>query len=132
VIGEDSKLTGRVTGKDLTIHGRFEGTLEIKGVLRVARNGRVSAVVKAHSVEVDGEFDGEIRAQSLAFDENARAKGVFVADKLRIREGARVDGAVNLTVAAAPAPATASAPAPTPTPAPAPVPVPQPAAPNPT
>src|SRR5262249_29115584 len=97
VRGEDTTLSGRMSGQDVTVLGRFEGDLQLRGVLRIGRKGRVKAVVRARAVEVEGEFDGEIRAASLVFGETARAKGTFLAERLAIREGALVDGAVNLS-----------------------------------
>jgi cytoskeletal protein CcmA (bactofilin family) len=115
VLAEDTALTGRMSGQDVTVLGQFEGDLQLRGVLRIGRKGRVKAVVRARAVEVEGEFDGEIRAASLVFGETARAKGTFLADRLSIREGALVDGAVNLSTEPAPReapPVSAAPPAP--------------------
>lgn len=111
VLGEESALTGRVSGTSVTILGRFEGAIEVRGLLRVGRTARVKAVVRAAAVEVDGEFEGEIRSGSLAFGATAGARGVFFAERLRMVEGARVDGAVNLPPTPARLPPPAAQPA---------------------
>jgi cytoskeletal protein CcmA (bactofilin family) len=122
VLVEGSKFSGQVVGKDLTVLGSLEGTVEMKGALRIGPQAHVKATIRAQAVEVNGTFDGEIQATSLAFGENARARGVFRAERLSIREGALVDGAVNLpgsqTAQQAPAPQTTTVPE-NPTPAPA-------------
>jgi cytoskeletal protein CcmA (bactofilin family) len=55
----------------------------------------VKAVVKAKAVEIEGEFEGEVRAESLRLAPTARARGTFVAKRLVIEEGAVFHGAVN-------------------------------------
>lgn len=97
VLGGEAAFTGKVTGESLSILGRFEGEIQLRGLLRVGSQGFVKASVEASTVEVMGEFEGEIRAGSLTFSETARARGVFKAERLTIREGAVVEGAVNLT-----------------------------------
>jgi cytoskeletal protein CcmA (bactofilin family) len=95
-LGREATFTGRMTGSSLNVLGQLEGELELSGGLRVAQGGRVKATVKAGMVEIHGEFDGEIRAGTLVFGETARARGTFLSEKLSVREGAVVEGSVNL------------------------------------
>jgi cytoskeletal protein CcmA (bactofilin family) len=114
IVGEDAQLTGRFSGQDLDVQGRLEGEVEVKGRFRVGKLGRVKAKVKAAVAEIDGEFEGELRADALTLTETAKAKGTFVAKRLNVREGAVLEGSIN--PAATPA-ATAAIPAPGPAPA---------------
>jgi cytoskeletal protein CcmA (bactofilin family) len=98
ILSEDAMLSGRVTGQDLTILGGFDGEVNVRGRLRLGPNAKVKAVVKAESVEVEGAFEGEIRTKVLAFAPSARARGLFLADRLAIRDGAMVEGAFNLAM----------------------------------
>ena len=98
ILSEDASLSGRVNAQDLTILGGFEGDVTVRGRLRVGPNARVKAKVKADSVEIEGKFEGEIRSTLLSFAPSARARGLFLADKLGIREGAVVEGAFNLSI----------------------------------
>jgi len=98
VLSEDASLSGRIAAQDLTILGGFEGEVNVRGRLRVGPNAKVKAKVKAETVEVEGHFDGEIRAKALSFAPTAHARGLFLADKLGIREGATVEGSFNLQV----------------------------------
>lgn len=100
VVGAESVFSGRMTGEDLHVLGRFEGDLEVKGVLRIGPQAVVKATVQAAAVEVKGEFEGEIRAQTITFAETARARGIFRMEKITIKEGAVVDGSVNVGAAA--------------------------------
>ena len=96
VLGADTSLSGRIKGQDLMILGTFEGELTLTGRLHLGPTARVNAKVRAEAVEVEGTFDGEIRAKSLAFSPTAQARGLFLADRLGIRDGAKVEGAFNL------------------------------------
>ena len=62
----------------------------------------MKAKVKAAVAEIEGEFEGEVRADSLTLTETARAKGTFLAKRLNVREGAVLEGAINPVVAPAP------------------------------
>jgi cytoskeletal protein CcmA (bactofilin family) len=96
VLGEDTALSGRIKGQDLMILGAFEGELMLTGRLHLGPKARVKAKVRATEVEIEGAFEGEIRSKALAFAPTAQARGLFLADRLGIREGALVEGAFNL------------------------------------
>lgn len=98
ILSEDASLSGRITTQDLTILGGFEGDIVVRGRLRVGPNAKVKAKVKAESVELEGNFEGEIRTKALSCAPSARAKGLFLADKLGIRDGAVVEGSFNLSI----------------------------------
>jgi len=95
VFGAEEVFSGTLHGQDLTVHGGFDGEVELKGRLRVTRGGRVRAKVKAAAVDLEGEFDGEISTETLTVAETARARGTFVAKRLSVKEGALIEGAVN-------------------------------------
>jgi len=94
-LSADLNVTGTITGQDLAVLGQFEGELRLAGQLRTGGASRVKAIVKAKTVEIEGEFEGEVRAESLRLSPTARAKGTFVAKRLVIEEGAVFHGAVN-------------------------------------
>lgn len=98
-IADGARFDGTFKGGSLTVLGRFEGGLELSGQLHLGPQARVKGKVKASAVEIEGEFEGELRTDALAFGATARATGVFVAPRLSVRDGARVDGAVNVEAA---------------------------------
>jgi cytoskeletal protein CcmA (bactofilin family) len=114
VVGEDAQFSGRFTGQDLTVFGRLEGEVELKGRLRIGKQGRVKAKVKAASTEIEGDFEGEVRTDALTLAETAKARGTFVAKRLNVREGAVLEGSVNPTAGAVATPVSATPPAPAP------------------
>jgi cytoskeletal protein CcmA (bactofilin family) len=95
-VADGTRFAGTWKGRDLTVLGAFEGSLELSGRLRLGPSARLTGAVRAAAVEIEGEFDGEVRAESLVFGAQARARGVFLAPRLTIHEGACVDGALNL------------------------------------
>jgi cytoskeletal protein CcmA (bactofilin family) len=113
MVGEGTVVTGRVKGKDLTVLGVVEGEVQLEGRLLVGKGGRVKASVRAGEVEAEGELEGDVRAASLTLSETAKARGTFVAKRLVVKEGARVEGAINPTEPT-PAAAPQALPAPVP------------------
>jgi cytoskeletal protein CcmA (bactofilin family) len=94
-LSADLKVTGTISGQDLDVFGHFEGELSLAGKLRMGGASHVKAIVKAKAVQIEGEFEGEVRADSLHLAPTARARGTFVAKRLVIEEGAVFHGAVN-------------------------------------
>ena len=109
-LSADLNVTGTISGQDLTVLGQFEGELRLAGQLRTGSASRVKAVVKAKAVEIEGEFEGEVRAESLRLASTARARGTFLAKRLVIEEGAVFHGAVNREQPAPAAPAVPGVP----------------------
>ncbi|PYQ52573.1 MAG: hypothetical protein DMF78_11015 [Acidobacteria bacterium] len=95
VLSPGTALSGRVSGQDLDVLGAFDGELELSGRLRLATGSKVKARVRAALVEIDGDFEGEVRAGTLRVAESAHARGLFFADRITVVEGARLEGGVN-------------------------------------
>ena len=53
------------------------------------------ARVVADAVEVAGEFKGELKARTLSLMEKGRVEGTVDTQRLAMREGATLNGAVN-------------------------------------
>lgn len=99
-LGPEAMISGTMSGQDLVVLGRFDGDLQLSGRLHAGKSSRMKATVRAAAVHLEGEFDGEIRAQTLFLEETARARGTFVAERLTMREGALLQGTVNLPAGA--------------------------------
>ena len=104
VVDRHTTLSGTVSGHDLIVLGSLEGDLRLTGRLHIAAGSRLKARVQATVVELDGEFEGELRAETLRVAASARAKGVFVAERLSIEEGALLEGDVQSPAHTTPAP----------------------------
>jgi len=108
-LSEGAAFEGQWKGSDIAVQGRLEGELTLTGRLRIYRTGSVLGRVRADSVELGGEFTGEIQARLIVITETGRARGTFVSERLLVREGAVVDGAFDKPKAPLAAPAVASA-----------------------
>jgi cytoskeletal protein CcmA (bactofilin family) len=52
----------------------------------------IEATIKANRVEISGTFNGEVQTESLQLLEQGRASGTFRAKKLSVKEGAKLNG----------------------------------------
>ena len=106
-IGSDAEFEGVLTGKDAQVLGRFKGEVLVSGKLTIGEGARVDAKVTADVVEVAGSFKGNLVARSLILLEKARVDGSVEAKSLAVRDGALLNGAVNVGAAAAATPTPA-------------------------
>jgi cytoskeletal protein CcmA (bactofilin family) len=95
ILGPKSLVVGRLDGEILTIHGGFDGEIHATGRVRIAEEAHVKGTLRAAQVEIAGEFSGEVRCEHLVLLPSAKAEGRFHATRLRIDEGARVNGPFN-------------------------------------
>jgi cytoskeletal protein CcmA (bactofilin family) len=96
VLDRNASFEGKLEGSNITLRGRFKGDLKATGLLRIEDGSNIEAAVHASRVEIDGRFQGEIQADSLQLMEQARASGTFRAKTLIVREGATLDGNVEI------------------------------------
>lgn len=102
VIGRDLVFVGKITSTEqvesLLIDGRVEGSINLpSSLVTVGRNGHVTAEIIARDIVVMGRIDSnatalirmEIRAGGAVEDE-------IVAPRLRIEDGAFIQGSINL------------------------------------
>ena len=101
VLDRHASMTGTVAGHDLVVMGSLEGDLRLTGRLHLAAGSRLRARVQASVVDLEGDFEGEVRAETLRVSASARARGVFLAERLSIQEGAVLEGSVQAPAAAA-------------------------------
>ena len=95
ILGPKSLVVGRLEGDMLTIQGGFDGEIQATGRVRIAAEARVKGTLRAAQVEIAGSFVGEVRCDHLVLLPSANAEGRFLAGRLRIDEGARVNGPFN-------------------------------------
>ena len=97
-IAEGSKVSGDITGSaDIRIEGRFNGSVSVSGVVVIAESGRVSTSIRAARVSVSGKVDGDIFGeQMIELESTAVVTGDLLAPKILIREGASLQGRVEM------------------------------------
>jgi cytoskeletal protein CcmA (bactofilin family) len=100
--GQTIVIKGEISGsEDLTIAGRVEGQINLKGrVLTLAPGSFVKGDISAGTVVVSGKVDGSIAASSrLDIRETASIEGTLTAPCLLIVDGAQVNATVEMPVA---------------------------------
>jgi cytoskeletal protein CcmA (bactofilin family) len=113
IVDTDADFEGTLSGKDAQILGKFRGEVTVSGKLTLGEGSKVEAKVKADTVEIAGGFKGELKARALVLLEKARVDATVDAKSISVRDGALLNGAVNVGAGngsgAAPTPAAAPA-----------------------
>ena len=103
VIGQGSRVTGRITGDgSLEILGHVDGEVEVTGEVTVGDEGLVGSNVVARRIVVRGAVRGDLTAsESIALDSNARVIGDLRAPRIAVTAGALIRGNVQTSEAGA-------------------------------
>lgn len=98
VIAEDITINGKLTGESgLRIEGKFEGELDVKGLLVIGENAVVtSEKIFAAVALVNGQVHGAIHAKKVEIRETGKVWGDIEAESFTIDEGAFLHGKVNM------------------------------------
>ena len=96
LIDAQADVEGKLRGKDAQILGRFQGEIHLTGRLQTGDGSRVQAIVVADVAEIGGEFKGELKVRSLVLLEKGRIEGNVEAQTIAVREGAQLNGSVNV------------------------------------
>ena len=98
VIGSQIKLTGDISGdEDVEIHGRVEGTINLKKNLVIATGGSVDAKIHAKNVTIAGKVKGDVTAdERVELLASGSLEGNVRAPKIVISEGAHFRGSVDM------------------------------------
>jgi excisionase family DNA binding protein len=96
----DASMTGTLTFKDpvnLSINGRFEGTLDTKGNLSIGAQAQVKATIRGEKIIVGGNVQGSIMAtQIIELRSTGRVNGKITSPRLVMQDGAIVHGTVEM------------------------------------
>ena len=101
ILDVDASMQGTMTFKDpvnLQINGRFEGTLDTRGVLTIGEKAFVSANITGDEITIAGRVTGEIVAKkSLTLIPPARVDGNIKTPLLHVDRGAVLNGNCQMT-----------------------------------
>jgi len=98
-IGSGARVHGRIAGDgDLTIEGRVEGDIFLRGELTVDASGSVEAeTVEADEITVSGTLQGELRVKgAVRALSGARVRGNVQGGSFALEDGAEFSGRVEL------------------------------------
>jgi len=98
MLGPTMVLKGTVTAKeDLLLKGRVEGTIEHTGTLKISKEGSVKGEITAKQISVEGSVEGDMYGtQSVAVQATAKVSGNICAPRVRLVEGARFSGGIDI------------------------------------
>ena len=95
-IDVDASMQGSLVFKEpvnLRINGKFEGTLEVRGVLSIGSTAFVNAHIKGENIKISGRVKGEIEAESrIEMLSQAVVEGNIRTPRLVIADGAIFQG----------------------------------------
>jgi cytoskeletal protein CcmA (bactofilin family) len=105
IIGPSITIKGDVTGEeDLVIQGRIEGKVDLaQHNVTVGSNGRIKANIFGRNVTVEGEVEGDLRAEEhIAIRKSGKVHGNVSAPRVTIEDGAMFKGSIDMERKAAP------------------------------
>jgi len=96
LIGADLTIEGKIEGTGhVRIAGRFKGDIQVDGDLTIERGAHISGEVRAGTIVVGGEVEGNIHAASrVEFLESGLLIGDLKAGSLTVAAGSRMRGKV--------------------------------------
>ena len=108
VIGPTVRIKGEVSGdEDLVVQGEIEGKIEVRGRgVTIGKSGRVRADVHARSIRVEGRVRGDLFGeQEIVIDAEGDVEGNLVAPSVRLENGSRFKGSIDMEQSIPPIPA---------------------------
>ena len=95
-VDADAEFEGILSGKDAQILGKFKGEILVTGKLVIGEGARVDAKVTADTIEIAGAFKGDLVTRALVLLDKGRVDGSVETKTLSVRDGALLNGAVNV------------------------------------
>ena len=100
VIGKTVVIEGEISAnEDLLIQGQVRGTVShVAGNLTIGAHGNVEADVEARSIIVQGTVRGDLRGEkSVTIEPSARVRGNISTPAINVKDGARLNGSIDVT-----------------------------------
>ncbi len=105
MIGPSITIKGDVSGdEDLVIQGRIEGKVNLaQHNVTIGPDGRVKADVHGRTVVVEGEVEGDLRAQEqIILRHTAKVQGSIAAPRVSLEDGAVFRGGIEMDASGKP------------------------------
>ncbi|MCG7560700.1 MULTISPECIES: polymer-forming cytoskeletal protein [Pseudoalteromonas] len=95
LISPDTEITGNIhCDGEIQIDGKVVGDLNVTQLI-IGDSGIVEGNITAKQVQVRGQVQGGIRADSVTLEPSARVTGDIEHDTLTIQAGAHIQGQLN-------------------------------------
>jgi len=99
VIGSSISIQGDLSGEeDLTIHGRVDGKVDVKGnSVTIGESGRVKADVYGKTIIVEGQVDGNLYGgDQIILRSSGHVRGNLTSPRVALEDGAQFKGAIDM------------------------------------
>jgi len=99
VIARGTSIEGLLQGgQDLRIDGELSGEIRSSAEVRVGASGNIKAQIRARSIQVAGRVEGNLTAdERIELMASAVVVGNLLAPKILIKEGANLQGSVDMS-----------------------------------
>jgi cytoskeletal protein CcmA (bactofilin family) len=100
-IGPSISIHGDVSGdEDLIVQGHVEGTVTLqKHSVTVGKEGRIKANVRAKSIEVEGQVEGDLHGEEqVVVRRSGNIRGNVVSPRVTLEDGCRFKGSIDMDV----------------------------------
>lgn len=99
VLGPTLRIDGEISGgEDLLVQGQVEGKIVVEGQgVTVGKSGRVKADIHARSIRVEGHVRGDLYGdQEVIIEASGDVQGNLVAPSVRLENGSRFKGSIDM------------------------------------
>ena len=98
-IGKNLIIDGIVSGSDNIIAmGSINGEVELSGDIKIGDTSKISGNIHAGKIFVSGFIEGTLFAsERISLEKTAKMKGVIIAKRLSVEEGAVFDGEARMS-----------------------------------
>jgi cytoskeletal protein CcmA (bactofilin family) len=97
-IGSGTEFQGELNVKgSLRVEGKFDGKVNAPYVI-LAETGVIKGEVSGEKIIIEGKVEGNLRGQEIEIKATGKVLGDIFTKKISIREGAKVNGKIEMEV----------------------------------
>ena len=99
ILGPTLKFNGELTAnEELVIQGQVEGKIKHSSNLKIGKEGRVKADVRAELIVVEGTVDGDLDGRkAVIVKDSANVTGNISSPTVTLHEGSTFNGSIDMT-----------------------------------
>ena len=99
-IGPSIWIRGDLSGEeDIIVQGRVEGTISLQqNNVTVGKEGRIKANIRARSITVDGQVDGNLFGEEqVVVRRSGKVQGDISTNRVALEDGCKFKGAIDMS-----------------------------------
>lgn len=92
-VSQDAHLKGTLQSEgDILIKGVVKGQVKTKGIVYIAKEGKITSGVEGRTIEISGNVKGTVKAHRLEVLAGGEVIGDIETEVLLVEEGGMIDG----------------------------------------